>query len=253
MAFHVICAYDGCQKHFTARYSAAQYCSISCASKDSTVRTDEAIMAYFLKNVHKSPTPGDCWEWIGMLNDQGYGMAHVRKTSIRAHRLAYQLFKGPLDSHQYILHNPNCRTRACVNPAHLRIGSQKENAADRKISGTQPMGDRHYRTAFLVEDVRNIRKMYADGILLETIADAYNAGVVTIHDMVKYKTWKHVDPEKRPQQRDMRYKLSAAGKAEVIRLHLSGEQTAAEIAKAFNLDATYVRFLSRQAKKSQHP
>lgn len=250
MTFERICAYPPCSKPFTTPFQVVRFCCRSCGNKNRTRESKEDIQSYFNERVKRSDNPLDCWEWIGMLNDQGYGIAGVRNSHIRAHRLAYELFKGPLSRGDYILHNPHCRTRACVNPAHLRIGSQKENAADRKISGTQSLGERHYRTDFVVDDIRRIRKRYAEGALLEDIAEDYGVGTVTIHDIVKYKTWRHVDPDKRPKPRDMRYKLNDEGRAEVIRLHLSGEMTATEIAKQFNLDSTYVRFLSRRAKKS---
>jgi hypothetical protein len=65
-----------------------------------------------------------CWEWQGRKNEKGYGYIWCEK----AHRVAYSLAKGPIPAGALILHE--CDNRACCNPAHLRVGSAKENARD---------------------------------------------------------------------------------------------------------------------------
>lgn len=69
-----------------------------------------------------------CWLWTGAKSHNGY--AHVwvpdRKTSVRAHRLMYELFIGPI--HEGLTLDHLCGVRHCVNPAHLEPVTRAENA-----------------------------------------------------------------------------------------------------------------------------
>lgn len=70
--------------------------------------------------------PHGCWEWIGTLDSAGYGTASASKTArVRAHRLIYSVFRGPIPEGLDLDHL--CRNRCCVNPAHLEPVTRREN------------------------------------------------------------------------------------------------------------------------------
>lgn len=82
-------------------------------------------------------TETGCWIWLGVRDRAGYGRVAVieRGHSVAklAHRESYKAFVGPITAGVPLLHA--CDTPACVNPAHLRIGTQQENLADMRSKG----------------------------------------------------------------------------------------------------------------------
>lgn len=76
---------------------------------------------------------GDCWEFQGRPTKGGYGQIHWRGRSWRAHRVAYTLAKGEIPSGLDVLHG--CDNPPCVNPDHLRVGTDSDNIRDSFVRG----------------------------------------------------------------------------------------------------------------------
>jgi len=66
-----------------------------------------------------------CWDWTGSHNPKGYGSFNVNKGHRPAHRLAYEIMRGPIPEGLTLDHL--CRNRGCVNPAHLEPVTNREN------------------------------------------------------------------------------------------------------------------------------
>lgn len=60
---------------------------------------------------------GECWIWVARMNRNGYGRLYDSGEERMAHRVAYETFVGPIPEGMLLDHV--CRTRCCVNPAHL--------------------------------------------------------------------------------------------------------------------------------------
>ncbi|KKL96846.1 hypothetical protein LCGC14_1840390 [marine sediment metagenome] len=79
---------------------------------------------------HVQKTSG-CWLWTASRDKNGYGAFSYRRRkqgvnrSLRAHRWAYEHLVGPIPKGYLIDHI--CRIPACVNPAHLRTVTPREN------------------------------------------------------------------------------------------------------------------------------
>lgn len=74
------------------------------------------------------PEPNSgCWYFMGALNKSGYGrFCPSRKTqTLSAHRVSYELFKGPIPAGLHLDHL--CRTPCCINPDHLEPVTHAEN------------------------------------------------------------------------------------------------------------------------------
>lgn len=89
----------------------------------------------FSEKVSPEPNTG-CWFWTGALNTQGYGVINKGGNSgvMYAHRFSLQMKLGrELADGECALHR--CDTPSCVNPAHLFLGSLKDNAQDMLSKG----------------------------------------------------------------------------------------------------------------------
>lgn len=97
------------------------------SDRDRILRHSEAV------------TESGCWIWTGKLRDRGgatgepYGVTTKLGREVYAHRFAYMAFHGPIPDGLNVIHS--CDVRCCVNPAHLRLGTQKENIQDASRKG----------------------------------------------------------------------------------------------------------------------
>lgn len=72
----------------------------------------------------------DCWVWVGAYSGS-YGGFRVGDRVVGAHRFAYELWVGPIPEGLLVIHD--CDDSRCVNPAHLRVGTHRDNMADRRL------------------------------------------------------------------------------------------------------------------------
>ena len=66
-----------------------------------------------------------CWEWTAYRNRYGYGQFCIDGRMMKAHRVAYELYRGNIPEGLQIDHL--CRVRHCVNPDHLEPVTAQEN------------------------------------------------------------------------------------------------------------------------------
>lgn len=85
--------------------------------------TDEDV-ARFWARVDRDG-PGGCWLMTGGHNGLGYVQFQAGGVRRVAHRVAFELERGPIPDGLVLDHL--CREPRCVNPAHLEPVTQREN------------------------------------------------------------------------------------------------------------------------------
>ena len=155
------------------------------------------LRAKFEKYLPEDRPEGESWEWQGRKISGGYGQLQFQGKRYSAHRVAHQLYIGPIPHRKQVLHDPAiCNNPSCVNPAHLRIGTPGDNMLDKNISGTMLRGEQVHGAKLTEADVRALREECSygktDKARYEQLAQRYGVVPLTIKAAVTGKTWKHV-------------------------------------------------------------
>jgi hypothetical protein len=101
----------------------------------------------------------ECWEWQSVRNRRGYGKFWLNGRTDLAHRVSYELHNGPIPAGDLVRHT--CDNPPCVNPAHLLVGSRKDNARDAVERGQYLRGEDNPRAKLTAEQVCEIRTLWA--------------------------------------------------------------------------------------------
>jgi hypothetical protein len=106
----------------------------------------------------------------------------------KAHQVAYEVFSGPRNG-LAVLHS--CDITSCVNPLHLRLGTQQDNARDRdqRRRRIAPVGEKHGRAKLTCADVIEIRASLEP---LEALAARYGISAGYADRVKRRATWKHI-------------------------------------------------------------
>ena len=141
----------------------------------------------FWSRVKKTPT---CWIWTGQVSKGGYGRLRVGKRMPGAHRVSWELTRGPIPTGLDILHT--CDVRLCVNPRHLFLGTDFDNQRDASRKGRLGgnSGERNGSSKLTLSKVHRARRLYSQGFTQRRLAEDFGVSQPTIGRAIRGVTWR---------------------------------------------------------------
>ena len=148
--------------------------------------TPEQLAKFFAK-VDKTSSSFGCWLWTGFKSPEGYGGINFLGNVTVASRVSWIIHYGPIPANKLVCHNcPGGDNPACVNPAHLWLGTYKENTRDQVLKG------RHSQSKLSDESVIQIRQRKANGEKQSALAAEFNVSEAAIWGVVKRHYYTHI-------------------------------------------------------------
>ncbi len=153
----------------------------------------EALRARFTQRVDRREDD-ECWPWTGTADPNGYGVITFAGKLQRAHRLAYLFTKGPIGSFSSsrsmsVCHA--CDNPTCCNPAHLFVGTDRDNVHDMVAKGRIQQGEQHHAAKLTADQVAAIR---ADRRRDRLVAADYGVSNATVAGLRKNGSWPSLGP-----------------------------------------------------------
>ena len=158
--------------------------------------------------------PDDCWLWTGSIDRKMYGRFWIPRRHFIAHRVSWAIANGGEWPELNVCHT--CDNPPCVNPAHLFLGTTKDNVHDMIRKGRDgcltnpagkarglkngkharpdriPRGEAHHFTPLTEKNVLDIRARHGSGERLTDLGREFGVTIQAISAIVKRRSWKHV-------------------------------------------------------------
>lgn len=139
---------------------------------------------------------GDCLLWQGCRGSRGYGNMVVGKRNREStHRIAWAIANNqrpPVGMH--VMHS--CDTPQCVNPAHLSIGTAKDNQRDSVNKGRKnPLKGSAHKWAKTTEDALiGAAVLFAKGHTYRSISSRLGISRSALVKTIQGRRWPHIQP-----------------------------------------------------------
>jgi hypothetical protein len=144
----------------------------------------------FIENYHFVRRRSGCWDWLRAKSSAGYGQIRIDWVCHYVHRLAWELAHGPVPDGMCVCHA--CDNRACVNPAHLWLGTHAENMTDGARKYRIHSGEKNGRAKLTDADVLYCREAHNNNVPTRELALHFGVSHHTIYRARSPKYWKHL-------------------------------------------------------------
>lgn len=173
----------------TLRRSGNLFCSQRCVllHRNGAASISERLAARSKKNAFTG-----CIEWTGYAID-GYGSLRIDGRQALAHRVSYIESVGPIAPGLCVCHR--CDNRRCINPAHLFLGTNRDNIDDMISKGRQrrPCGEKNPRSKITETQAKEILFSTSPA---KTAAKSYGLSPGSIRQIRRGDTWRHLQPSR---------------------------------------------------------
>lgn len=155
----------------------------------------------------------------------------------------------------FVLHS--CDNKKCINPEHLRLGTQKENMEDMYSRDRQPYlkGSKSGSTELTEKDVYEIKYLYISGSMTSLeISKLYPVKVSRVQEICRDNGWEHVICDYNGE--DRRHFFRRQGKLDVTQVReikslFKTELTNKEIGERYGVGSECIRSI-RNEKSWSH-
>ncbi len=231
---------------------------------EENILTDERALERFWAKI-EIPHPEDpdaCWNWtakkdknscgiFGMYCPQLEGLGVKAWRSFRAPRLMWVLENDrPIPEGLLVIHS--CDSEFCCNRLHLRLGTHKDNANDRRLRGrydTGLKGEKHPRAILTVAKVRKICHLYfTKGMSLSQIAKKLEIVQPLVWRVVTGRSWKHVTKTHIPKGFLHKFQKCANRNEKMYKAFKDG-WTYQKISDHYKISIEYTREILRKMRK----
>jgi hypothetical protein len=139
----------------------------------------------------------ECWPWIGGKTGRGYGCFRWNGIPRNAHKVSWLINKGEIpqvDGYHGMCVLHRCDNRACVNPSHLFLGTNRDNVEDciSKNRRARIVGDNHGKAKLTAAQVRIIKRCLHFRVKASVIGRFFGMDKTTIGQISRGRTWKEV-------------------------------------------------------------
>lgn len=137
--------------------------------------------------------PDECWPWVAGTFTSGYGCIRENGKSLRANRVSYELFVGPIPTGLEVCHE--CDNPICVNPTHLFLSTHDGNMKDAKKKGRiiGLRGEKASAAVLTVDNVIEMRRSYAaGGVSFEKLGKQFGVVKSVAVRACRGVSWAHV-------------------------------------------------------------
>jgi len=138
-------------------------------------------------NNYKLEVSTGCHVWKNYLYPVGYGQVKFQGKDYLVHRLVYEFTHGPIPDGMYICHK--CDRRACMNPDHLFIGTQKDNIQDMLSKGRESRGEERWNVKLTEGQVIEIRELLKEGNTQRKIAKEFGVSQMAVSHINTGLSW----------------------------------------------------------------
>jgi hypothetical protein len=196
---------------------------------------NEVEIGYTKKPIKYVINDNGCWECISHAKSRGYCSVKLKGKVYRLHRLiASKYYKVPYDSDLVVRHL--CHNKSCINPDHLKFGTQRENIDDNIRDDRHLYGENNGASRLTNKDVYEIKHLISfTNIPLREIGKWYDATDCMMWSINTETDWKHIKINNFKKRVKCR-KLTDEEIKEIAHLFLTKQYNKVELAKMFNVE-----------------